>query len=100
MGRGGAEGRVIKALRQHRSRQLEEKLRAGSLWQENGLVFSLKSGRPLGPATVTQRYLHPVLERADVRRVGFHALRHTFATLNILNGTHVKVVQERWVTRR
>ena len=94
MRRGGEEGRAIKALRQHRSRQLEEKLRAGSLWQENDLVFTLKSGRPLDPATATQRYLHPVLEWAGVKRVGFHTLRHTFASLNILNGTHVKVVQE------
>ncbi len=93
-GRGGEEGRAIKALRQYRSRQLEEKLRAGSLWQENDLVFTLKSGRPLDPATATQRYLHPVLEWAGVKRVGFHALRHTFASPNILNGTHVRVVQE------
>ena len=53
-----------------------------------------EGGKPLDPATATQRYFHPVLERAGVKRVGFHALRHTFATLHLLNGEHVKVVQE------
>jgi integrase len=86
--------RALDALRRHRRVQLEEKLRAGSLWQENDLVFTTKEGKPLEPATATQRYLHPVLERAGVKRVGFHALRHTFATLHLLNGEHVKVVQE------
>jgi integrase len=74
--------------------QLEEKLQAGSLWQENDLVFTTKDGKPLDPATATQQYLHPVLNRAGVKRVGLHALRHTFATLHLLNGEHVKVVQE------
>src|SRR3712207_9105343 len=31
--------RASEALRSHRKRQLEEKLRAGALWQDHGLVF-------------------------------------------------------------
>src|ERR687894_1833081 len=39
--------RAIEALRSHRKRQLEEKLRAGALWQDHGLVFPSSIGTPL-----------------------------------------------------
>jgi integrase len=60
------------------------------------LVFTRPNGEPLNPSTLTRRYLTLFLKEADVaheeRR--FHDLRHTFATLNLLNGEHVRVVQE------
>jgi integrase len=60
------------------------------------LVFTRPNGKPLKPSTLTRRYLTPFLKEAGVaheeRR--FHGLRHTFATLNLLNGEHVRVVQE------
>jgi integrase len=42
----------IKALRAHRTRQLEERLKAGTRWVETGLVFTTyrtyKAGRACG----------------------------------------------------
>ena len=38
--------RILNALRRNRKTQLEEKLRAGSLWQENYLVFATKEASP------------------------------------------------------
>jgi integrase len=38
--------RAVEALRSHRKRQVEEQLRAGSNWQDNGLVFASSKGTP------------------------------------------------------
>ena len=41
-------------LREHRRRQAEERLAAGSAWTDNGgLVFAARWGEPLYPDTVT-----------------------------------------------
>jgi integrase len=86
--------RVTEALRSHRKRQLEEKLRVGSLWQENGLVFPSQAGTPLGARNLVRSYKLR-LERAGLSKdFRFHDLRHTCATLLLKQGVHVKFVQE------
>ena len=39
--------RAVRALREHRKRQLEEKMAAGSLYGDQRLVFASEYGRPL-----------------------------------------------------
>ena len=94
-------GRVVKlattaiaALRRHRKRQLEERVKAGSLWQESGLVFTTTVCTPIDASNLPRYHLYPLLERAGLPRVRFHDLRHTFATIMLQNGEHPKVVQE------
>jgi hypothetical protein len=41
-------------LRAHRKRQLEERLAAGSEWQDHDLVFSTPTGHPLGRSEVSR----------------------------------------------
>ena len=43
---------------------------------------------------LVQRYVEPLRKRAGLPRVRFHDLRHTFATVLLVGGTHPKVVQE------
>jgi hypothetical protein len=38
--------RYVEALREHRVRQAEDRLAAGSLWQDHGLVFASAAGTP------------------------------------------------------
>jgi integrase len=85
---------AIKALRSHRKRQLEEKLRLAGLWQDFGLVFPSRAGTPMDADNLVQRSFEPLLKRAELPRVRFHDLRHTFATVLLSGGTHPKVVQE------
>jgi integrase len=86
--------RASEALRGHRKRQLEEKLRLGTLWQENGLVFSSQVGTPLGGRNLI-RHFKRMLERSGLSSTfRFHDLRHTSATLLLKQGVHVKFVQE------
>jgi integrase len=39
--------RAVESLKEHRTRQAAERLRAGSAWQDHGLVFSREDGTPL-----------------------------------------------------
>jgi integrase len=47
---------AVAALREHRVRQLEERLAAGPDWQEWGLVFTSLRGTPLDAKNVTHRF--------------------------------------------
>lgn len=87
--------RTLNALLSHRKRQAEERLRAGSEWQDNGLVFPGEHGQPLRPWVIT-RALQRSLKRAGLpQSITFHeATRHTCATLLLGKGVHPKLVQE------
>jgi integrase len=60
--------RAVEALRSHRKRQLEEKLKAGGAYQDNALVFATTLGTPLNPETVTQRSFKPLSSRQSCPR--------------------------------
>jgi integrase len=85
---------AIAALEAHRIAQNEERTRAGSLWQETGLVFTSTIGTPVDVGNLTYRSFRPLLKRTDLPRIRFHDLRHTCATLLLSKGTHPKIVQD------
>jgi integrase len=85
---------AVSALRRHRVRQAEEKLRLGEAWHEHGLVFTTTVGTPMNAASLRNRSFHALLDRAELPRVRFHDLRHTCATLLLGQGVHPKLVQE------
>ena len=72
-------GKVVEALRQ---RQLDE-----------GLVFTTSTGRPISQRNLT-RHFHASLEKAGLKKMRFHDLRHTAATLLLQANVHPKIVQE------
>jgi integrase len=86
--------KAVEALRGHRKRQNEERLRAGALWLDADLVFATTRGTPLDVGNLTYGSFRPLLERAGLRRIRFHDLRHTCATVLLSKGTHPKIVQE------
>lgn len=85
---------TVAALTAHRKRQADERSKMGDLWQDTHLVFTSVTGTPLDVGNLTNRSFRPLLERANLPRIRFHDLRHTFATLFLSNGTHPKIVQE------
>jgi len=56
---------VVEALREHRVRQDEEKLAAGELWRDHGLVFTTTVGTPLDAANV-RRYFRGICKAAGI----------------------------------
>lgn len=86
---------AVEALRQHRNRQRQERLRAGPLWQparDGDLVFTSEVGLPLHPNFVYNRFLR-ICRHANLPRIAFHDLRHTCATLLREAGVNAEVVQ-------
>lgn len=84
---------ILSALRNHRSRQLEERLLLGSHWQETGLVFTSTIGTPLDHRNVVRKF-HALLEKAKLPRFRFHDLRHSCASLLIAQGVPARTVME------
>lgn len=86
---------VIKSLRTHRKRQLEERLKLGTAWNNFDLVFPSEIGTPLNPPNVTRAF-KKILGKAKIRTsIRLYDLRHTTATLLLQAGINPKVVSER-----
>ncbi|MGQ9537769.1 MAG: tyrosine-type recombinase/integrase [Actinomycetota bacterium] len=79
---------LAEELKAHRLRQAVE-----LPGNPHDLVFTSEAGTPLCSRNVTQRILEPALRFAGLRKVGFHALRHTYVSMLIAQGENVKTIQ-------
>ena len=61
-------------------------------FKKDGLVFS-KYDQPLGPM-LCLRWLRQACKKAGMRRIGFHVLRHTFASHLAQNGVSIVLIKE------
>ena len=84
---------LLKALREHRRYQREERFQKGSN-EALQWVFSNQKGNPPDMQNIKNRHFHKCLEKAGLRRIRFHDLRHTFASLLIQNGESLTYVKE------
>lgn len=93
--RSVALGRTIIAeLTEHRKRQLEQRLKLGSVYADLDLVFSTALGTPIDPSNLRREW-ERIRRAADLPSLRFHDLRHVHASLMLLRGVHPKVVAER-----
>lgn len=53
------------------------------------LAFPSLTGGPMDPGNLRRRVLWPAAQEADVAWAGFHAFRHSFASLHIERGTNI-----------
>jgi Phage integrase family len=83
------------ALRAYRTRQYEERLRLGELWQDHDLVFPNRVGKPMDHGNLYDREYKPLLDKAGLGGKGFtfHSLRHTFATELFNQRKRPKIIQ-------
>lgn len=85
---------LLAQLRRRREIQEQERAEAGEDWQENGLVFTTRTGTPIEPRNLI-RHFKQVLKKAGLpETIRFHDLRHSCATLLIAQGVHPRVVME------
>ena len=102
---------TITALREHRARQLEQRLQVGTAWQETDLVFCNEVGRATNPSNLIVRSFWPIRKQAGfdavtttdrrgrttviVPALRFHDLRHTAGTLMLEANVPLKIVSSR-----
>jgi len=85
---------AAKALREHRARQLKERLAAGQLWTEHGLVFTSQTGEALDAANVRRSF------RSITRKAGLgenwtpRELRHSFVSIMSDNGVPIETIAD------
>jgi integrase len=84
---------LLEGLRTHKARQSEKRLQIGEAYQDYDLIFCTSLGTPYDRGNVVKREFWPYLKRAGLRRIRFHDLRHTFATLLIDQGESPKYIQ-------
>lgn len=60
---------------------------------EMDLVFCNNKGKPLAPSSLIRNHFLPALRRAKLRRVTFHSLRHSYASILIEQGLNLKYIQ-------
>ena len=82
---------ALATLREHRRRQLEERIAAGPRWRDDGMVFASGIGTPLDARNVT-RALADALRRTGLPPQRFHDLRHAYTTLLLEAGEDLAVV--------
>jgi integrase len=81
------------ALRRLLTDRKVEKLKKG--WRElPPWVFCTESGTAMDGDNLRNRVFYSLLNKAEIRRVRFHDLRHTFASLLIQNGESLAYVRE------
>jgi len=75
---------VLTALKQWRALCPKSKL---------DLVFPNGKGEHIQAQNLLNRHFLPALERAGLRRIRWHELRHTFASLLVKQKEHIKYAQ-------
>ena len=81
-----------RALREHRTRQLEERLTA-PYWEDHGFVFASTVGTGIDPRNLTREF-HQLRAAAGMDWLRFHDLRHGCASLLMAQGVNPRVVME------
>lgn len=77
---------AVDALRAHRAHQAEDRLKAGELWEENGLVFATSVGTPLDAANVRRSFRRAVTAAEIEGSWTPRELRHTFVSVLSAHG--------------
>jgi integrase len=85
---------TVAALRRHRAQQAEERIAAGPLWQDSGLVFTWPDGSPVHPQRFSS-WFEQHARAAGLPRIRLHDVRHSYATAALAAGIPAKVVSER-----
>nr|WP_258312005.1 site-specific integrase [Streptomyces sp. ZEA17I] len=83
----------IYSFQEHREVQEGEREAAAEEWRDNGLVFSTPAGEPIDPVNLNRSF-RALLDRAGLRRIRFHDLRHSTATLLLEQGVELVVIKE------
>jgi integrase len=84
---------MVALLKAQRAVQAQERLRAGELWTDHGLVFTDEFGAPVYPRAIL-RAVQRSAGRAGIEGVTVPTLRHSAAVAWLEAGVHIKAVAD------
>lgn len=92
----------MKDLKTFYMKKLTERMEMGNLWKgfndpdgtELMMLFSNPNGVPLRPDSVTQ-FWGRIVKKYGLKKISFHDLRHSSASLLLSEGVNMKVIQNR-----
>lgn len=85
---------LVEALKERRLQQEQEKEHAQELYQDLDLVICTKVGTQVPPSDLYQVWKR-LIQKAGLPHIRFHDIRHTHASILLMQGVHPKVVSER-----
>ena len=88
------DSETLRLMKDHRKRQIEERMKAGSLWQEGNFIFAQENGLPLDPSTPYHLF-KKTAKRLGLRSESLHSIRHLHATELLNSGAGVHLVKDR-----
>jgi integrase len=87
--------RLVSEFKKQRIKQSELRLKMGSSYQDNDLVFATNLGTPIHRRFLIRYHFKPTLQPAGLDgAIRLYDLRHSYVTLSLLSGVPVKVVSE------
>jgi integrase len=84
---------LLDLLCAHHEIQAQERITAGSLWEDHEFVFTQPNGRPIDPKADQQAW-KDLLEEAGVREARLHDARHTAATMLLVLNVGTRAVMD------
>ena len=85
---------VVDALRGQRARQAEARLKAGSDWEDQDLVFTTHKGTPFEPRRFDTEFKRVLTNAKLPRTIRLHDSRHFALTLLAAQGVHPRTAME------
>jgi integrase len=82
---------LLRVLKAHRAAQADERLKAGELWVDSGLVFTTELGHAVDPRNIGHDF-NKLCEAAGLDHWRPHELRHSAASLMLAAGVPIEVV--------
>jgi site-specific recombinase XerD len=84
----------VDALREHHARQARERLAAGRLWTDHGLVFASQAGTPMDASHV-RRAFRSITSRAGISENWTpRELRHSFVSIMSDQGVPIETIAD------
>ncbi|MGN1310716.1 MAG: tyrosine-type recombinase/integrase [Clostridia bacterium] len=82
---------TLNILKKYRTEQLETKMKLGSKWGNSKRVFTTEDGFDMHPNTPSYIFQR-IIKKYNLKKIKFHALRHTCISLMILGGIQTQVI--------
>lgn len=85
---------TLELLKKYKKEQLEKRLKLGSKWQNSKRVFTTEEGADMFPDTPSDIF-EKIIKKHNLKKIKFHALRHTSISLQIKRGIQPQIITNR-----